>query len=215
MSKLYQTYYDVSRFTLWADSPNEDGKRARFVMSYRDGNPRFVVYTGVTGKEGVINFPMDNPTLVGLMHMLKEIANGSGDRQVILESLTPVYENDKPTKEKKVLSTFHMGKTKEGIVYFCIIAENKPKIVFPLTCSPFHVFRNASKQVMSGDEVSKSMALGIAYTVLSITASTIINYTNEEYDEGTRKPTPITGGNKGGGGGKAAQPQFADLDDIL
>lgn len=216
MSKIYQTYYDVSRFVLWADNPNEEGKRARFVLSFRDGNPRFVVYTGGLGKDGIINFPMDIIHLTAVMNCLKDAANGPPENQTSIDSLTTVYENDKPTKQKKVLSTLVMGKSKEGIVYICIVAEARPKVVFPIKPSPFHIFRNSNKEVISDSVISKNMALGIADVVLDTIARVMIDYTNEEYNDGGRKPTPInTNNNKGGNSNKPAAPQFTDLDDIL
>ena len=218
MSKTYQTYYDVSRFVLWADNPDDEGKRARFVLSFRDGNPRFVVYTGGQGKDAVINFPMDIPTLTATMNYLKDIANGPEGTQTSVESLTTVYENDKPTKQKKLLSTLRMGKSKDGIVYLSILAEARPKIVFPIKPSPYHVFRDANKEVLPEAQVSKSLTIGIADLILDAVARIMVDYTNEEYDGGARKPTPLklsTGGSGSYQGKAAAQPQFSDLDDIL
>lgn len=219
MSKTYQTYYDVSRFVLWGDNPDDEGKRARFVLSFRDGNPRFVVYTGGQGRDSVINFPMDIPTLTAAMNYLKDIAAGPEGTQTSIESLTSVYENDKPTNQKKLLSTLRMGKSKDGIVYLSILSEGRPKIVFPIKPSPYHVFRDANKEVISETEVSKSLTIGIANIILDAVARIMVDYTNDEYENGTRKPTPLksTGGGSGGAGQSRApaQPQFADLDDIL
>lgn len=214
MAKLYKTFYDVSRFTLWADSPSEDGKRAQFILSFRDGNPRFVVKTGVPGKEGMINFPMDNTHIATAMIMLEDLAKGPNDKQVSVDSSAPVWENDKPTKEKKVVSVLHMGKSKEGIVYFCVTSEGKPKVVFPFKPSPFHVFKDANKELIPVANISRDMALGVARIMLDVISKIIVDYTKDEYESGDRTATPITGGSKPGGA-KAAQVQFADLDDIL
>lgn len=214
MAKVYQTFYDIARFTLWADSPSEDGKRARFVLSFRDGNPRFVVYTGTPGKEGAINYPMDNMTMTTVMTKLIGIAKGQNENQISIESLTTVYENDKPTKQKKVTSTLVMGKNKDGIVYISVVADAKPKVVFPFKSSEFHVFRNNNKEVMSTADVSKDMAIGVAKLALQAIAIVMVNYTNEEYDDGARKPTLISSNGKAGSV-KSPPVQFADLDDIL
>lgn len=214
MAKVYQTFYDIARFTLWADSPSEDGKRARFVLSFRDGNPRFVVYTGTPGKEGAINYPMDNMTMTTVMTKLIGIAKGQNENQISIESLTTVYENDKPTKQKKVTSTLVMGKNKDGIVYISVVADAKPKVVFPFKSSEFHVFRNNNKEVMSTADVSKDMAIGVAKLALQAIAIVMVNYTNEEYDDGARKPTLISSNGKAGSV-KSPPVQFADLDDII
>lgn len=216
MSKVYQTYYDVARFVLWADNPEEQGKRARFVLSFRDGNPRFVVYTGGLGRDSVLNFPMDVVHLTTIMNYLKDIASGPNDSQVNVDSLTTIYENDKPTKQKKVLSTLHMGKSKDGIVYLSVTADARPKIIFPIKPSPFHIFRDSNKEVVPDAAISKNMAIGIANVVLDTVTRVMVDYTNEEYSDGARKPAPIKapgGGNSGGA--RNAAPQFSDLDDIL
>lgn len=218
MSKIYQSYYDVSRFVLWADNPAEEGKRARFVLGFRDGNPRFIVYTGGLGRDAVINFPMDNVHLTAVMNQLKDIAAGPNGEKIYIESLTSVYENDKPTNQKKVLSTLVIGKSKDGVVYLSVIMEGRPSIVFPISPSPFHVFRNSNKEVMEPGVVSRVMAVGVANIVLDTVGRVMMDYTNEEYDNGPRKPTPIKppGGAQGGGSrGKPTPPQFSDLDDIL
>lgn len=215
MSKIYQTYYDVARFVLWADNPDEQGKRARFVLSFRDGNPRFVVYTGGLGRDSILNFPMDVVHLTTVMNYLKDIASGPNDSQINVDSLTTIYENDKPTKQKKVLSTLHMGKSKDGIVYLSVTAEGRAKVIFPIRSSPFHIFRDSNKEVISDTAVSKNMAIGIANVILDTVARIMVDYTNEEYTDGTRKPAPIkpTGGSVNPG--RAPAPQFSDLDDIL
>lgn len=214
MAKVYQTFYDVARFTLWADSPSEDGKRARFVLSFRDGNPRFVAYTGGNGKDSILNFPCDNIHMSTSMIQLEDIAKSPNEAQITCDSMVAVYENDKPTKEKKVIGKLMIGKTKEGVVYIGVVAEGKPKIIFPFKPSDFHVFRNANKEVMQLKDVSKDMAIGFTRVVLTAISMIMVNYTNEEYDDGPRKPTLITSNGKTNGA-KAAPPQFSDLDDIL
>lgn len=221
MSKIYQTYYDVARFVLWADNPSEEGKRARFVLSFRDGNPRFVVYTGGLGRDAVINFPMDVVHLTTVMNKLKDIAAGEPNQKFYTESLSPIYENDKMTNQKRVLSTLVIGKSKDGIVYLSIMMEGRPNIVFPIVPSPFHIFRDNNKEIIPDASVSSTMAVGVANVILDVVARVMMDYTNEEYDNGTRKPTPIQSkagggaGGAGGGRGRAAPPQFSDLDDIL
>lgn len=214
MAKVYQTFYDISRFTLWADSPSEDGKRARFVLSFRDGNPRFVVYTGGVGKDSILNFPCDSVHMSAVMVQLKNIAKSPNEDQKTCGSLAPVYENDKPTKEKKELARLMIGKMKDGMVYIGVVSEGKPKIVFPFKPSDFHVFRNANKEIMQPAELSKDLAIGFATIVLNAIPIIMIEYTKQEYDDGPRKPTSITSNGKTGGA-KSAPPQFADLDDIL
>ena len=145
--KLIKTYYDISKLVIWGDdsSDGENGnKRPRMVFSFRDGNPRITVYTGITGQNGVISFPSDYPTMVAIVNILKDVIVSEPGNKFSISSLTNVYENNKPTKEKKIVSTLYIGKSKDGLIYFSVIAENKPKLVFTIKPSPFHVFKDVN-----------------------------------------------------------------------
>lgn len=214
----YQTFYDISRFVLWAENPNteEATRRASLRLSFRDGNPRFTVNTGVNGRDGMINFPMDVPHLVSIMSILKDVANGPSNSQFHIDSLAPVYVNDKPSQETTVVGVLHIGKTASGVVYLSVTADGKPKIVFPIRQSKFHVFRDQNKATVTDDIVSKHMALGIADMILNLVSNFMLQYTREEYTSSDRKPYAI------GQRGADAQPKastrvstgFEDLDNI-
>lgn len=212
--RLYQRYYDVSKLVIWADNPSEEGKRARLVLSFRDGNPRFVVYTGGTGKDAVIQFPMDIPNMTTAMLMLEDIANGANDQQLKIGSLGMVYENNKVTKEKRVVATLLMGKSKDGIVYLCVVSEGKPKIVFPIKTSIFHTWTAANGEVVPDSVISKKMTLGIVKTILMAIGNIMVSYSDEEYSTGARK-SASTNQNETTSKPTGKQPEFLDLDDIL
>ena len=211
-NQLVKTYYDVSRFVLWGDNePEGDTKRSRLVFGFRDGNPRITVYTGISGPGGVIAFPSDYPTMVGIINILKDVVKAAPGAKFSIDSLTSVYENNKPTTEKKVVSSLYIGKSKEGLVYFSVISEGKPKLLFTIKASPFHAFRDSDKNIVSADVVSCKIANGIADLILNIISSVIVNYTSEEYT-GDRKPVPI----KGNQNAPAPAPlnMGQDLDDL-
>lgn len=191
--QLLKTYYDISRFAIWGDSePEGDAKRSRLVFGFRDGNPRITIYTGISGPGGVIAFPSDYPTMVGIINILKDVIASAPGTKFSIDSLTSVYENNKPTTEKKIVGTLFIGKSKEGLVYFSVIAEGKPKLLFTIKPSPFHVFRDAEKNTVPNDVISCKIASGIADLILNIISTIIVNYTNEEYS-GDRKPVLIKG----------------------
>lgn len=191
MSNLVKTYYDLSKIVIWGDDSAEgDQKRARLVFGFRDGNPRITVYTGVTGPGGVISFPSDYPTMVACMNMLKEVTTSINGTKFSIESLTTIYEDNKPTKEKRTVATLYIGKSKDGIIYFSVISEGKPKLVFSIKPSPYHIFRNGDKNVIPDSEMSCRLAGGIADLILNIIADILQAYTAEEYAT-VRKPVPI------------------------
>lgn len=206
MGVLYKKFYDVSRVVLWGEAPDDDsGKRPRFIFSFRDGNPRFVVQTGVPGIEGMITFPADFPTMTGVLNLIKEVANGPAGEKFAVESIGNVYVDNKPTKDKRVASTLYIGKSKEGIVYLSIITENKPKIIFSIKSSPYHRFLNGNKEVLDEGKVSTLMTNGIVDGMLNIISDIIVNYSNEEYAESGRKQAELTS-NTYGSNGEATSP---------
>lgn len=223
MTKLLKKYYDVSKLVIWGEGDVDgDNKRPRLVFGFRDGNPRFIVYTGLQGKEGVINFPCDALHMTATMHFLKDIINGAPSEKIMVDSLATVYENDKPTKEKRVNSTLHAGKSKDGIIYFSLISEGRPKIVFPVKVSPFHRFQDTSKNVMSDAIVSQKLAMGLTDMILNMVTDALMAYTNEEYDNGKKQGSTDTRGGEAAGqvaagnsnaGGKRDIVQ--DLDDLV
>lgn len=194
MGHLVNKYYDLSKLVIWGDDTGDEAtRRSRLVFSFRDGNPRITVYSGIIGKDGVISFPSDHPTMVTAMSLLKDAAMGEPGTKFTIDSLTYVYENNKPTKEKRIVSTLHIGKSKDGLMYFSVIMDNKPKLVFTLKPAQFHVFRDKDKNVMSDSVISVKMALGLADMVLEVISKILVDYTNDEYDTGPRKPQLVKG----------------------
>lgn len=212
MSHLVKKYYDVSKFVIWGEG-DDTNRRPRMVFSFRDGNPRITVYTGNTGAESVISFPADMPHMVAVFNYMKDIVNGPNGSKISVDSLSTVYENNQPTIQTRIIGTLHIGKTKEGIIYMSVTAENRPKILFPLKPSKWHVFRDSEKNVIPDSEVSKRMAIGIAETGLELISQALLQYSNEEYSSGLRKVAEIKQStnttNKA-----SSKPQIEDLDDI-
>lgn len=186
MPQLVKTYYDISKFVLWSDSADDNSRKARLVLSFRDGNPRITVYAGGT-VDSVISFPSDIPTIVSVFNYMKEIAKSAPGTKIAVESLTTLYQDNKPTKEKKLVSTLYIGKSKEGLVYLSVISEGKPKLVFTIKSSDYHTFKDSDKNNIPADKISEMMAIGMADMALNIVSNIVLQYTNEEYSSGIRK----------------------------
>jgi DNA-binding protein YbaB len=183
MAVFVKKYLDVGRFALWAEGTG-DNKRARLIMSFRDGQPRLTVYTGVSGKDGVLSFPSDVPTMVYFLARLKEVAAGENGTRWPIDSLTHIYENDKPTKQKRVVSTVYVGKSSEGIVYISVIGENRPKIVFEIKPSEYHLFKDRDNQKLSDGVVSAIMAKGLSDFMLQMLSDAVMRHAVEDATEG-------------------------------
>jgi hypothetical protein len=210
MALFSKKFSDITGFVLWSDSSVEN-RRARLVLSYRDSNPRFTVYTGAAGKEGVISWPCDLPHFVTILNMLKDIANGpNGDKKVI-DSLTVKYENDKPTNEKMLVSKLVIGKNNEGVCYMALIDENKPKIAFEIKPSQYHIFRDSNGEMIPISAVSRLMTIGIADSLLTLVSVTMLEHTKETYENVTNR-AEIKSKNKGGKDNSSnTKEQFEDL----
>ena len=182
MAKMLKNYYDISNFVIWGDAVNENSSRSRLVLSFRDGKPRLTVYTGLKGQGSVISFPCDSIHITTIFNMLKEIAQGEPSKKVSIDSLTLKYVDNKVTNELELVSTLYIGKSEEGIVYLAIISENKPKLVFSIRPSRFHVFRDSEKNVIPEAQISKMMAISLADLALNLVAIGIMQYTSEDYE---------------------------------
>lgn len=222
--KLVKTFADVAKIVMWAESPVEDDKSARLQIGLRDGNPRIAVYTGGKGKESMLNFPMSIIDTVTLMNVLKDIANGAPGEIYTARSQGKVWKDDKPTNEVKDIAKLHIGKNKEGITFLSVTMEGRPKIVFPFKLSPFMLFQDKNQQPVP-EYVSTKMAIGLADLVLGVCTTLVLNYTQEEYANGTRTAMEITGNDSNGRptGNKSRDQQqqrpaqgnkFEDLDEL-
>ena len=190
MATMYNKFFDISKLTLWAEpvSDGEKTKSPQLVFGFRDGNPRIMVYTGAQGPGGVIAFPSDYPTMVGVLQLLKDVIKGKpGEERYAIASLGAVYENDRPTKEKRVVATLHIGKSKEGLVYLSVLAEGKPKIVFPIKSSQYHTWHDGNKAVVPDAVISERIAMGLAELVLNLISNGLMRYSDEVYTSGGRK----------------------------
>jgi hypothetical protein len=210
MALFSKKFSDITGFVLWSDSSVEN-RRARLVLSYRDSNPRFTVYTGAAGKEGVISWPCDLPHFVTILNMLKDIANGpNGDKKVI-DSLTTKYENDKPTNEKVLMSKLVIGKNNEGVCYMALIDENKPKIAFEIKPSQYHIFRDSNGEMIPISAVSRLMTIGIADSLLTLVSVTMLEHTKETYENVTNRSEIKPRGKGGKDNSSNTKEQFEDL----
>lgn len=209
---MYKSYYDIARLCVWGEPVETDQgpRRPRLVFSFRDGNPRITVYTTEIGN--MISFPSEPLVFGGLLETLRGIVDAEPGSKEMITSEAPEYEDNKPTKRQRLVSTLYVGKSKEGLIYFSVIAEGKPKLIFTFRPSVFHKFLGEDKNPISDAVVSKRLALGLINTLTQVLANCVVQYTNEEYGFGGRKPYAIKSPN--GGGSETTKNPIQDLDDL-
>lgn len=191
MSNLINKYFDLAKIVLWSDAPDAESKRARLIFNFRDGNPRITVYTGAVGPEGVISYPCEVPTMVAILNLMKDVAKAEPGVKYSIDSLTTVYQDNRPTNEKRVVSTLYVGKSKEGLVYLSVITEGRPKLVFTIAASQYHTFRDGDKNLLPSTKVSEMLTMGIADTMLNVIAHAVMQYSSDEYTAGIRKASLV------------------------
>lgn len=202
MTGMYNTYYDISKLTLWGD--RRDGQISpRLTLSFRDGNPRFVVYTGDKDVKP-INFPADFIIMETVLDRFRQIIDGPNGIKTSITSLGAKYDdNNRRTNEKRLVSTLYIGKNKEGIVYMLIKEESKPDIVFAFRKNEWHGFMDESSQEIPEATLSKYFAKAFVELTSRALGYFIGKYTEDAFTHGEYKPGVINrdfnnNNNKGG-----------------
>lgn len=215
-AKTYKTYYDVARLVIWGEQ-GENSRRPRMVFGFRDGNPRVIVYTGETGPAAVLTFGAEHLTFGTFLETVNAVISAEPGTKFQIDGLSPIWEDNKPTDQLKLLSSLFVGKSREGVIYFSVLMEGKPKLVFSLKPSVYHKFYDGTKNLLTDADVSVRMATSLVKFLYGVVTNLLVNYTDEEYDHGPRKPAPIKGF------GAVAQPKpnskanediINDLDDL-
>lgn len=213
---MFKTFYDIGKTTIWGERKDNEFT-PKFVLSFRDGNPRIVVYTGEQGS--VINFPCDYTVFMAVLERLEVTIKAPKGYKTSITSLGTVYKDDKPTKEKRLVSTLHIGKSKDGVVYLFLEEETKRKVVFAFKKNEWHEFFGENKEPISEEEMSCLYATGYLKMLRGIMTNAIMQYTSDAFREGDYKPYRIDDKNNNNFKKTASTPKkemFADdfSDDI-
>jgi hypothetical protein len=155
--ELRNKIFDFEKMSLFTDSP-EPNKRARMQFGGRDGNPRVTVFTGVDGKSGIIQGPMDVNTFTAFLSMLESAARDPHESKYHIDLKTSVYEQDKRTNQTRVVSKLGFGKDDKGMVWIILAAESFPKIKFEFMNGIYSdIYQNGIK--LSDADISARIAL--------------------------------------------------------
>lgn len=156
-TELRNKIFDFEKMSLFTDSP-EPNKRARMQFGGRDGNPRVTVFTGVEGKSGIIQGPMDVNTFVTFLSMLESAARDPQESKYRIDLKTSVYEQDKRTNQTRTISELWFGKDDKGMVWIALAAEGYPKIKFDFMNGIYSdIYQNGIK--LSDADISSRIAV--------------------------------------------------------
>lgn len=205
--QLVGKIFNFRRLTLFTQGVT-DKKRAQLQFSAREGYPRITVFTGAPGRDGVINGPLDMETMMTIAQRIKVIAKGPRDQKETFVLKNLVYENDKPTKERKVVSQFFIGKDEKGLTWLGLISDSHPKLKFTFQFSDFIELRKSDGQPPSEEEMSTYVALSFAHMIESVYPQYLMAYSMEVH--GQQDPVNAAAPQKGIVDVKSAA--FEDID---
>lgn len=134
--------HDFERLQMWTPTPGAPGKRAKLSFGIRDGNPRVTVFTNDPNDKinnGVIYAAMNPETFYAFMELFGNVIRAKEEVKYKISCFGTRWENNKPTKEKILISDLCFGRDAEGMIWICIIAENRPKIKFEFNISDYHL----------------------------------------------------------------------------
>jgi hypothetical protein len=168
---------DFERLQMWTPTPGAAGKRAKLSFGIRDGNPRITVFTNDPNDKissGVIYAAMNPETFYTFLELFGNVVRAKEEIKYKINCFGTRWENDKPTKDKVLISDLCFGRDAEGMIWICVIADNRPKIKFEFNISDYHLLMDGDgkqfdKARASRLEASAKLALlhqvyGIAIT---------------------------------------------------
>lgn len=185
---MVNTYYDVAKTTLWGEKGNLE-QAPRFVFSFRDGNPRFVVYTGEVGN--VISFGVDYYTLGGILEAFNTVIDSAPGSRIDIDVTRFKWENNQRTNEKIIGAVLHFGKSKDGMLYISLISDGKPKLVFPFKKTDWHNFRDETGENLVTERESMLHARGYVRMLQVLSANMLAEYTKQSFEKSEYKPGEI------------------------
>lgn len=188
-STMVNTYFDVGKLLLWADKGDRE-KTPSIKLSFMDGNPRFVVNTGEP-VGGLINFPTNFDSMAETLEVMDSIIDAEPGTVIVVAAMGLKYVNDKPTDEEIIRSKLVFGKNKEGLIFFAVIEDNKPKIEFAFRKTKWHRFYESNQVEMNESSLTKFYARGYVHLVKNVLALALWDYTKQAYEHGEYKPTPM------------------------
>lgn len=181
---------NLSRMTLWANTPGVEGRRSRLAWSTIDWNPRITIFTndpGDTENKGMIACGMDYRVFEGFVDEFRKVINRPESSKQVINNLN---------KERRIRNKLWFGKDEDGIVWICVEEEARPKIVFRFEMHDWHEFIDSTGKPMT--PAFGSVRTANAYLNVLHAAMTDILVQDVQTMSESRKPK---GNGNGGGGG--------------
>jgi len=188
---------DEGKLKIIGEPQNGSKRRPTLGWSIVKNHPRIDVWTNIDGDKnnGNIRAAMDSPTFFVLLTFLKQAIEAEPGFKQAVENMGYTWFQNKRSEETKVLSTTHIGKDKNGIVYISVVAHDRPKIKFDFRSGIYHKLRNAD----GSDFTKEQDSIAYASAYLGLLSGLVPAVLEGEYVEPPPRDMNGTGGNGGGG----------------
>jgi hypothetical protein len=155
------------RLAMFTDCPGAPGKRSKLNWAVIGDNFRITIFTNDpndTIKKGVLYAGMDPVTFeLFLTKFEKILCSPNGEYQDKVDCFGAVFEDDKRTNEKTLISHLCFGKDINGMAWISVIAPNRPKIKFFFKVSEWH------KVYVDGQQISDAEgSLAMAFSTIAV-----------------------------------------------
>lgn len=201
---------DNKKLNLYAPCPTAPGKTASLTWQLHNNNPSLIVWTNdpsETGKDkdfGKIKAALDGPVFFGFLNMLQEAHDAPGEYKGKIKNKAYTFFGGKRSDAPAEVSTIHVVKDADGVIFLSVTARERPIIKFVLSLSDFHEFIDGNTgQPMTAARAS--MLAAKSYINMFTPLMAVMMATN--WVEPPAKQAPNGGGgggyrgNGGGGGG--------------
>jgi hypothetical protein len=164
-----KTALDNKKLHFSAECPTAKGKNSSLTTQFHDNGFKFIVYTNDPQDQDKRN---DNGRIIaslGLLEIMQffscmeDVINYTGTELPYgfkVQNKGYIFPNGQKSEEPVVKSMLHVFKEKDGVIYFSVTAQNRPKIKFPIQSSDWHVFLKHDGTALTPAESSERCARG-------------------------------------------------------
>lgn len=169
--------HDFENFTLWADTPDRPGYRARLAFGERNGSPRISVFTNIEGAP-VVWIGFDPLTFNVFLKKFEAIVNGENGGADKIDNMgaPPGAERGKAVKEHDLVvrNVLHFGKSQEGVCWVAVEQTGVKNIRFMILPTMWHHFYGTDGQPMT----PKTASVAFAQSLIECLRSAMAKFTS-------------------------------------
>jgi hypothetical protein len=188
--------HDLEQFTLWAETPDRPGFRARMVFGERNGAPRITVFTNFEERPNILYVGMSPQIFWMFLNAFEEMLSQPGKQKQAIENM-----DNSPNADKKagmpdiVRNRLMFGKSEEGVCWLSVQQEGVKNIYFKLLPSAYHHFIKPDGTRLTADEASVAYTKSFIAT-LRIAVGPYISRIKHAFEKGvmTKKADKAEGG---------------------